>query len=165
MKEPKPYDDTRDVKLLGNFCWDVEYYLEQMNEISKESKVNVVAMFLIGTTKLWWRNRAEDVAAGKVTKQIENSEEMKVPLKAQFGPRNQGWVTRNDLIKLKHSRRTQSYIKAYTSVILEIKDMSDEDGLYHFMKGLQNWAQANLRRQGVKTLAEAIADVDKLLDL
>ena len=48
--------------------------------------------------------------------------------------------------------------------MLEIKDMSDEDRLYHFMKGLQNWVQANLRCQGVKTLGEAIAATYKLLD-
>ena len=33
-------------------------------------------------------------------------------------------------------REDPGYIKAYTSVMLEIKDMSDEDRLYHFMKGL-----------------------------
>ena len=47
--------------------------------------------------------------------------------------------------------------------MLDIKDMSDEDCLYHFMKGLQNWVQAYLHRQGVKTLVEYIAAIDKLL--
>ena len=30
-------------------------------------------------------------------------------------------------------------------MMLEIKDMSEEDRLYHFMKGLQGWAQADLQ--------------------
>ena len=49
--------------------------------------------------------------------------------------------------------------------MLEIKDMSDEDNLYHFIKGLQNLAQANLWCKGLKTLFKSIAAVDKLLDI
>ena len=65
---------------------------------------------------------------------------------------------------LKHSGRIKAYIKAYTRIMLETKDMSDEDHLYHFMKGLQNWAQAELWHQGVKTLTKSVAAADKLLD-
>jgi hypothetical protein len=28
IKEPEPYDGTHNAKLLGNFCWDIEQYLE-----------------------------------------------------------------------------------------------------------------------------------------
>jgi hypothetical protein len=56
IKEPEPYDGTCNAKLLGNFCWDIEQYLEQLNKSSNKAKVNVVAMFLTGTAKLWWRN-------------------------------------------------------------------------------------------------------------
>jgi hypothetical protein len=56
IKEPEPYDGTHNAKLLGNFCWDIEQYLEQLNESLDEAKVNVAMMFLTGTTKLWWRN-------------------------------------------------------------------------------------------------------------
>jgi hypothetical protein len=49
IKEPKPYDGTHNAKFLGNFCWDIEKYLEQLNGSLDEAKVNnVIAMFLIG---------------------------------------------------------------------------------------------------------------------
>jgi len=115
-----------------------------MNGSSEETKVNVVAMFLTDVAKLWWRNRAEDVAVGKVLDKIENWEQMKASLKAKFGPGNQGWVARNELMQIKHTMKVQAYVKAYTSIMLEIKDMSEEDRLYHFMNGLQVWAQADL---------------------
>ena len=89
---------------------------------------------------------------------------MKVVLKAQFGPRNQGWLTHNELMRLKNMGHIQAYIKAYTSVMLEIKDTSNEGHLYHFMKGIQNWVQADLCHQGVNTIAEAIAVANKLLE-
>lgn len=71
VKESEPFDGTRDDKLLGNFCWDVEKYLDQMNGCSEETKVNVASMFLKGTVKLWWRTRAEDLASGRNVTRIE----------------------------------------------------------------------------------------------
>jgi hypothetical protein len=67
---------------LGNFCWDIEQYLEQWNESLDESKVNAAMMFLTGTVELWWRNRVEDLAVGRIIDRIENWAKMKVALKA-----------------------------------------------------------------------------------
>lgn len=90
IKEPDAYDNTQDAKLLGNFCWDIEQYLDQMNDSSDEAKVNVATMFLKGTTKLLWRKWAEDLAVGHdVVSRINNWVEMKEALKAQFGLGNQ----------------------------------------------------------------------------
>jgi hypothetical protein len=88
--------------------------LEQLNESSDEAKVNVATMFLTGTTKIWWRNRVEDLAAGRIIEKIENWVEMKATLKAQFGPGNQAWITRNQLLALKHAGKIQAYIKEFT---------------------------------------------------
>jgi hypothetical protein len=80
-------------------------------------------MFLTGTAKLWWRNQVEDLVAGRTIEKIENWEEMKASLKAQFGPGNQAWITRNQLLALKHTGKIQAYIKEFTGLMLEIKDM------------------------------------------
>ena len=40
-------------------------------------------------------------------------------------------------------------MKEFSSLILDIKDMSEVDKLFNFMSGLQGWAQIELRRQGV----------------
>ena len=61
---------------------------------------------------------------------------MKVALKAQFDCENQYWIADKELMRLKHMGQIQVYIKSYTSVLLEIKDMSDEYCIHQFMKGL-----------------------------
>jgi hypothetical protein len=94
-KEPEPYDGTHIAKLSRTFYCDIDQYLEQLNGGSDEAKVNVATMFFTGTAKLWWRNRVEDLAVGRTIEKIENWAEMKATLKAQFGPRNQAWITRN----------------------------------------------------------------------
>lgn len=55
-------------------------------------------------------------------------------------------------------------MKEVSSLMLDIRDMSDEDKLFNFMAGLQPWAQAELRRQGVQSVATAIAAADRLVD-
>lgn len=42
--------------------------------------------------------------------------------------------------------------------------MLEEDRLYPFLKGLQPWAQSELRRQNVQNLVVVIMAADKLLD-
>ena len=58
----------------------------------------------------------------------------------------------------------REYIKEFTSVMLEIQNMSDDDKLHNFISGMQGWAQNELRRQNVKDLPRAIAAVDSLVD-
>jgi hypothetical protein len=44
IKEAKPYDSTNNAKVLGNFCWDIEKYLEKMNESLDKTEVNVCSI-------------------------------------------------------------------------------------------------------------------------
>lgn len=37
----------------------------------------------------------------------------------------------------------RDYVKAFSALMLEIKDMSEEDKLFHFFRGLKPWAQAS----------------------
>ena len=49
-------------------------------------------------------------------------------------------------------------------MMLDIKNMSDEDKLFNFMSGLQGWAQTELRRQGVRDLPTVMAAANCLVD-
>jgi hypothetical protein len=54
-----------------------------MNGSSDEAKVNIVAMFLIGTMKLWWREPSVGFGClGTTMEKIENWVEMNATLKA-----------------------------------------------------------------------------------
>jgi len=59
VKEPESYDGTRSAKTLGNFLWDMEQYLEGLGLSDDETKVKVVAQFLIKDAKMWWRRRMD----------------------------------------------------------------------------------------------------------
>ncbi|KAL0302201.1 UNVERIFIED_CONTAM: hypothetical protein Sangu_3113900 [Sesamum angustifolium] len=89
---------------------------------------------------------------------------MKKELKDQFLPCNTSWLARESIRKLKHAGIVRDYVKEFSSLMLDVRDMSKEDKVFNFLSGLQTWAQTELRRQGVKDLPSAIAAPDRLVD-
>ena len=162
VPEPKSFQGVRNAKELENFLWDMEQYFLAAR-ISAQEQVSITSMYLAGDAKLWWRTRVqEDASLGRP--KIEEWETLKKELKAQFLPCNAGWIARESLKKLKHTGSPREYVKEFSSLMLDISNMSEEDKLFNFMFGLQPWAQAELRRQGVKDVQGAMAAADSLID-
>jgi hypothetical protein len=162
VPEPKAFQGIRNAKELENFLWDMEQYFEAAR-ISANDQVSITSMYLAGDAKLWWRTRVqEDASMGKP--KIEEWETMKKELKVQFLPCNAGWQARESLKKLRHTGTPREYVKEFSSLMLDISNMSDEDKLFNFMSGLQPWAQAELRRQNVRDVQGAMAAADSLAD-
>lgn len=107
--------------------------------VPEGEKVRITSMYLTGdANKLWWRRRMEDDAyAGRPT--IERWEVLKKELKDQFLPCKTAWVARDSLKKLKHTGTVREYVKEFSSLMLDIKNMSEENKLFNFMSGLQSW--------------------------
>ncbi|KAL0361987.1 UNVERIFIED_CONTAM: hypothetical protein Scaly_1153900 [Sesamum calycinum] len=69
----------------------------------------------------------------------------------QFLPCNTSWLARESLQKLKYSGTMRYYVMEFSSLMLDVRDMSKEDNLFNFLSMLQAWAQTELRRQGSRT--------------
>ncbi|XP_044510183.1 uncharacterized protein LOC123228802 [Mangifera indica] len=162
VPEPKPFGGSRNAKELENFLWDMDQYFKAAR-VAEGEQVTITAMYLAGDAKLWWRTRMEDDASAGRPK-IESWEVLKRELKEQFLPQNSAWVARETLKKLKHTSSVREYVKEFSSLMLDIKNMSEEDKLFNFVSGLQPWAQAELRRQKVADLPSAVAAADGLVD-
>ena len=50
---------------------------------------------------------------------------------------NTAWMVRESLKKLKQTDSVRDYVKEFSSLILDIKDMSEVDKLFNFLSGLQ----------------------------
>ena len=70
-----------------------------------------------------------DVSRGK----IDSWGTLKKELKDPFLPTNIAWVVRDSLKKLKHTGMVQEYVKTFSSLMLNIKNTSEEDKLFNFM--------------------------------
>ncbi|KAL0421113.1 UNVERIFIED_CONTAM: hypothetical protein Slati_3134200 [Sesamum latifolium] len=67
----------------------------------------------------------------------------------QFFPENVEYNARRALRKLEHTGSMQDYVKAFSALMLDIRDMSEKNKLFTFMEGLKPWARVELQRQRV----------------
>ncbi|GJR66825.1 putative retrotransposon gag domain, aspartic peptidase domain protein [Tanacetum coccineum] len=84
--------------------------------------------------------------------------------KKQFYPENAKNEAKSQLRKLKQSGTIREYVMEFTTLVLEIPELSDQDSLFYFLNGLQGWAKAELERRGVQDLSTAIAHAEALID-
>ncbi|GJW00103.1 putative retrotransposon gag domain, aspartic peptidase domain protein [Tanacetum coccineum] len=63
-----------------------------------------------------------------------------------------------------HPDRYVSDARCFTTLVLEIPELSDQDSLFYFLDGLQGWAKTELERRGVQDLSIAIAYVEALIE-
>ncbi|XP_058225127.1 uncharacterized protein LOC131334220 [Rhododendron vialii] len=133
VPELKAFGGARNAKELENFLWDMEQYFSAARVLEAD-RVTITTMFLMGDAKLWWRTRCEDSGHLK----IEQWDTLKKELKDQFLPCNSSWLARESLKQLKHTGSVRDYVKEFSSLMLDIKNMSEEDKVFNFMSGLQN---------------------------
>ena len=160
--EPKGFNGNMNVKELKNLLWDMEQFFK-VAHVSNGEKIFITSMYLTGDAKLWWRTRMEDDAKSRRF-QITTWETLKKELKDQFLPTNIAWVARKSLKRLRHTGSVIKYVKEFSSLMLDIKTMTEEDKLFNFMSGPHEWAQTKLRRQGVHDLPATMAATDCLVD-
>ncbi|XP_027156075.1 uncharacterized protein LOC113756717 [Coffea eugenioides] len=159
VPEPKPYQGSRSSKDLENFLWDVEQYFKAV-DVPEVEKVTIASMYLSGDAKLWWRMMQSDPTRPKV----DTWDVLKEELKKQFLPTNVSWKVRDALWNLKQNKSVHEYVAEFQALMLGVKEMSEEDRLYTFIRGLQPWAQRELRRQNVQTVSQALVAAEKLID-
>ncbi|KAH9678962.1 Endonuclease [Citrus sinensis] len=119
------------------------------------SKVVTAPTYLRGAAQLWWRHKHGEM--GKSICTIDTWNDFKQELRKQFALNNAEKEARVRLRRLKQSGSIQDYINEFTTLMLEINNMSDKDSLFYFQDGLKDWAKTELDRHGVQTLDDAIA--------
>ncbi|XP_057536968.1 uncharacterized protein LOC130814783 [Amaranthus tricolor] len=162
IPEPPKYHGKRDARELDNFLWSIERYFDAMRVDDDSSKINTTTMYLGDDAILWWRRRESDIK--KRTFTINTWEEFKADFKRQFYPENVEEVAMKKLRGLKHTSTIKEYVKQFSSLMLEVTELPEKEQLLYFMDGLQRWAEQELKRRNVQTLAEAIAAAESLIE-
>ncbi|RVW74601.1 hypothetical protein CK203_050922 [Vitis vinifera] len=62
-------------------------------------------------------------------------------IKRQFYPKDVAYLAR--MKRLKHTGSIREYVKEFSTLMLEIPNMSDEELLFNFMDNLQSWPSKN----------------------
>uniref|UniRef100_A0A803N1K7 Ty3 transposon capsid-like protein domain-containing protein n=1 Tax=Chenopodium quinoa TaxID=63459 RepID=A0A803N1K7_CHEQI len=162
IPKPPKYHGKRDAREIDNFLWSMERYFEAVHLEEDASKINVVTMYLGDDAILWWRRREQDIKSGSCS--IRTWDQFKEDFKKQFRPHDAAKVSMMKLRELKHSSTIKEYIKQFTTLVLEVDNLPEAAQLIYFIGGLQRWAQQEVERRNVQTLAEAIAAAESLVD-
>uniref|UniRef100_A0A803LW10 Ty3 transposon capsid-like protein domain-containing protein n=1 Tax=Chenopodium quinoa TaxID=63459 RepID=A0A803LW10_CHEQI len=162
IPKPPKYHGKRDAREIDNFLWSMERYFEAVHLEEDASKINAATMYLGDDAILWWRRREQDIKSGSCS--IRTWDQFKEDFKKQFRPHDAAKVSMMKLHELKHSSTIKEYIKQFTTLVLEVDDLPEAAQLIYFIGGLQRWAQQEVERRNVQTLAEAIAAAESLVD-
>ena len=80
-------------------------------------------------------------------------------------PNNIIYEAQRLFIQVKKTSSMHAYVQEFTTLTLQIPNLTDEDTLFHFMDGLQSWAKTKMERQQVTTIDEVIMQAEALTDL
>ncbi|KAL0461177.1 UNVERIFIED_CONTAM: hypothetical protein Slati_0005300 [Sesamum latifolium] len=149
IPEPKAYGGARDAKEVDNFLFAMEQYFLAANVEDEARKVSTVTMYLTGDAKLWWRTKYSDIQENQV--RLDTWAILREASRVQFFPENVENNARRALRKLEDTGSMQDYVKSFSALMLDIRDMSEKDKLFTFMKGLKPWARLELQRERNKT--------------
>ncbi|KAL0391034.1 UNVERIFIED_CONTAM: hypothetical protein Scaly_0460500 [Sesamum calycinum] len=144
IPEPKAYSGARDAKEVENFLFDMEQYFLVANVEDEARKVSTATM----PTRCDW-------IPGHFLREA---------IREQFFPENVEYNARRALRKLEHTGSVRDYVKTFSALMLDIRDMSEKDKLFTFMEGLKPWARLELQRQRVIDLGSAMAAAERLTD-
>lgn len=162
VPEPQPYGGARDAKEVENFLFDMEQYFLAANIIDEARKVTTATMYLMGDAKLWWRTKYADIQANRV--RLDTWERLRDAIREQFFPENVEYNARRALRELRQSGSVRDYVKAFSALMLDIRDMSEKDKLFTFLEGLKPTARLELQRQRVVDLSSAMGAAERLMD-
>ncbi|GJR16149.1 putative retrotransposon gag domain, aspartic peptidase domain protein [Tanacetum coccineum] len=128
VPKPSPFVGKREAMAVDDLLWEMKQYLEGVNVVDDASKIKMATRYLKDTAALWWRP----------------------DFKKQFYPENAKNKVKSRLRKLKQSGTIREYVKEFTTLVLEIPELSDQDSLFYFLDGLQGWAKTDTRRDSSK---------------
>ncbi|KAE8663644.1 hypothetical protein F3Y22_tig00112925pilonHSYRG00094 [Hibiscus syriacus] len=159
---PQGFNGTRDAKEVENYLWRVEQYFEGIDLNDEAAKVKTAALYLSDTAMLWWRRKHTDIERGAC--RLDTWDEFKKELKKYFYPENVVYEARKKLRELKQRGIIRDYVKEFTTLMLQIPNMSEDDLLFYFIDGLQGWAKQEIHRRDIRMVDEAIAIAESLID-
>lgn len=164
IKVPKPemYNGTRNATIVENFLFGLEQYYEALGIVDDGAKIANAPNFLREAAQLWWRRKHAEREKDRSI--LRTWEQFKGELRKHFVPHNAEMEARGKLRRLRQTGSIPEYVKEFTTLMLEIDDMSDKDALFHFRDGLKDWARLELDRRNVQNLDDAIATVETLTD-
>ncbi|XP_022007158.1 uncharacterized protein LOC110906293 [Helianthus annuus] len=162
VPKPYPFVGKREARAVEDFIWEIEQYFEAIDIVDDGKKIKTVTLYLKETATLWWRRKHMEIEKGMCT--INTWADFVKEIKKQFYPENAEHDAKIRLRNLRQKGNIKDYINEFTTLVLEIPDLSPKDALIYFVDGLQQWAKTELERRNVQDFSSAISVAENLHD-
>ncbi|XP_019057348.1 PREDICTED: uncharacterized protein LOC109116424, partial [Tarenaya hassleriana] len=164
LKAPEPplFNGTRNAQTVESFIFGIEQYFNSYGVRDDHSRITHAPTYFRDLALLWWRRVLADQERGE--RQINTWAQFKAELRRHFVPTNAGEEARTRFRRLRQTGSIVDYIREFSSLCLELNDLSDRDALFHFKDGLKEFARLEVNRRNAQTLDEAITIVEGLPD-
>ncbi|WCJ18543.1 hypothetical protein M5689_000887 [Euphorbia peplus] len=163
VQRPSVFDGARNATIVENFIFGLEQFFKATAVCDDEAKIVTASTFLRDTAQLWWRRTCTNVERGDYA--LDTWEEFKTELRKHFVPHNASEEAKTKLRRLRQVGSISDYVKEFTTIMLEVDDISSKDALFFFKDGLKDWAKLEVNRANAKTLDDVIAIVENLVDI
>ncbi|GMI72874.1 hypothetical protein HRI_000956700 [Hibiscus trionum] len=160
VPKPKEFKGNRSAQDIENFVWGMKQYFRVIGIKDDAEKVTVAFMYLTDVALLWRRRRCYEEKGKYIP--VETWEEFQVEFNGQFYPNNAQHDARAKLRQLRHEGSIPEYVREFIELKLQIPNLSEDEGFFTFMNGLQRWAQMELERRGVEELSKALTVAESI---
>lgn len=130
VPKPDTYDGAHNAIVVDNFLFGLEQYFDAMGVCDEASKVGIVLTFLQGAAQLWWRWKHDNMGNGICA--VNTWPVFQQELRKHFAPTNTEKEARACLHRLNQTGSIRDYNNDFTTLMLEISDMSNKDSLFYF---------------------------------
>lgn len=144
------YNGTQNTTLVENFLFGLVQYFDAMGVLDDDAKISHAPTFLREAAQLWLRRKYTEREKGTIV--IETWDDFKTELQKHFMPHNADIEAKGKLRRLCQTGTITEYIKEFTTIMLEIEDLTDRDALFYFKDGLESGHELNSTGVIFKTL-------------
>ncbi|KAK8263617.1 hypothetical protein V6Z12_D12G053800 [Gossypium hirsutum] len=143
VPKSKEFVGTRSACDVDNFLWRMENYFRAKGIMEDAVK---------------WRGRTTDKRQGE----IGTWQEFQYELKGQFYPEFAEEEARAKLQGITQRGTVGEYVREFKELMLQVSDVTDEEALLAFQKGLKPWVRQEVEQRGVQKLSEAMKVVESV---
>ena len=164
-KSPQPVPTAPTLKLInpapfsgktsiGSWIFQVENFLNGHPGISDKQGITYASALLEGEAATWWQAQSLDRTTFKELR--NNWSRFKEAITDYFTPVNSKKQARDRLAALRQTSSVRTYATEFRKVILEIGNISEDEKLDRFVRGLKFSVRKEVELREPQTVTEAI---------
>src|SRR3954454_15841303 len=157
IKQPETYDGRKGSVDLWIF--QMQQYLLATGIKNDEQAVYLATNLLRGDAATWWRHRFKKITDD--VDELPNWKQFERLLSKKFKPVNATKVARDILARLCQTSSVKAYNAAFTSTILEIPNISEEEMVDRYVRGLKEKVCVEVELREPTDLEEAMRIADR----